>query len=88
MRTVFLAVLLVVFTSGVARGDIALATNVHARPQLPQGPFVRTAEGSIVGVGPKAALFSRDEGQTWQEQPLFDATKFEASGERALLRTK
>ena len=88
MRTVFLALLLVVFSSGVARGVIALTTNVHAQPQLPQGPFVRTAEGVIVGVGPKAALHSRDEGQTWLEQPLFDPTKFEASGERALLRTK
>jgi lysophospholipase L1-like esterase len=88
MRTVFLALLLVVFSSGVVRGDIALTANVHARLQLPQGPFVRTAEGSIVGVGPKAALHSRDEGQTWLEQPLFDATKFEASGERALLRTQ
>jgi lysophospholipase L1-like esterase len=88
MRTVFLALLLVVFTSCVARGEITLTNNVHAQPQLPQGPFVRTAEGVIIGVGQKAALLSRDEGQTWLEQTLFDQTKFEASGERALLRTK
>jgi lysophospholipase L1-like esterase len=88
MRTVFLALLLVVFSSGVARGDIVLTANVHARPHLPQGPFVRTAEGIIVGIGPKVALLSRDEGQTWVEQTLLDPTKFEASGERALLRTK
>ncbi|NBQ58036.1 MAG: hypothetical protein EBU32_06565 [Opitutaceae bacterium] len=87
MRIVYLAFLLAVYASVVARGDIVLTTNVHAQPQLPQGPFVRTAEGVIIGVGLKAALHSRDEGQTWLEQPLFDPTKFESSGKRALLRT-
>ena len=88
MRTVVLAFLLVVFSAGFARGAIALSPDVYALPALPQGPFVRTAAGNILGVGPTAALLSRDEGKTWQEQTLFDTTQFEASGERALLRTR
>lgn len=84
---------------------IGLATDHEARSQqtpapvihpagkvLPfphQGPFVRTADGSILCIDAKNSLRSDDEGLTWKQTPLFvDATRYTVSNERALLRTR
>ncbi len=54
-----------------------------------QGPFVRTADGSILCIDAKSSLRSDDEGRTWKQSPLFaDATHYTVSNERALLRTR
>ncbi|MEY2882015.1 MAG: Sialidase [Verrucomicrobiota bacterium] len=72
-----------------ARAEIVLQENVRAVPaNSPQGPFVRAGDGAIWGVDPKGAIVSRDEGKTWTAREIFDGAKFEASGERALVRTR
>lgn len=54
-----------------------------------QGPFVTTADGSVLALSGKEALRSDDEGRTWTSIPLFeDPAKHTVSNERALLRTR
>ena len=71
-----------------ARAELVLQEKVTALPFPHQGPFVRTADGAIWGVEPAGALVSRDEGKTWEAKTIYDGQRFQASGERALLRTK
>ena len=71
-----------------ARAEIVLSEKVRSLAGAPQGPFVRAGDGAIWGVNAWGALVSRDEGRTWAPQAIFDGSRFEASGERALLRTK
>ncbi len=83
----FFAVACSVFGLGV-RAELTLQEKVRPLALPHHGPFVRTGDGAILGVGPKGASVSRDEGATWQERAIFDTVKFEASGERALVRTR
>lgn len=71
-----------------AHAEIGLQEKVRSLAGAPQGPFVRAGDGAIWGVEAKGALVSHDEGKSWQSKVIFDGVKFEASGERALLRTK
>lgn len=71
-----------------ARGEITLQERVTPLPFSHQGPFVRTADGAIWGVNEAGAIVSRDEGRTWETRVIFDASRFQPSKERALLRTK
>lgn len=71
-----------------ARADLVLQEKVSALPFPHQGPFVRGADGAIWGVDPAGALVSHDEGRTWEPKVIYDGQRFQASGERALLRTK
>lgn len=71
-----------------AHAEIGLQEKVRSLAGAPQGPFVRAGDGAIWGVDAKGALVSHDEGKSWQSKVIFDGVKFEASGERALLRTK
>lgn len=84
-RLLFVALLSLV---AFARAEIVLQEKVRSLTVAPQGPFVRTGDGVIWGVDPMGAIVSRDEGKTWTARAIFDAAKFEASGERALLRTR
>ena len=86
----FSRLLIVVVLSLVsfARAEIGVQEKVRTLAGAPQGPFVRAGDGAIWGVDAKGALVSRDEGRTWDAKIIFDGAKFEASGERALLRTK
>lgn len=60
-----------------------------ALPHTQQGPFVTTADGSVLCIDAKNALRSADEGRTWIATPLFpEPKKFTVSNERALLRTR
>lgn len=69
--------------------NIVLDPRGKAMPGLPLGPFVRLSDGAIMGVDGKDALISRDEGKTWQRQPIFTQDqKFTIRPERALLRTR
>lgn len=70
-------------------GDLEVDGRVDARPDLPLGPFVRLGDGAILTVNDTKALVSRDEGATWQEQPLFGPDQnLSVSTERALVRTR
>ena len=76
-----------------ARSQQASAPVTHpagkALPFPHQGPFVRTADGSILCIDAKSSLRSDDSGRTWKQSPLFaDATRYSVSNERALLRTR
>lgn len=86
----FSRLLLVILLSLVsfARAEIVLQEKVRSLSGAPQGPFIRAGDGAIWGVDAKGALVSHDEGKTWEPKAIFDGAKFEASGERALLRTK
>lgn len=58
-------------------------------PFTHQGPFVTTADGGVLCIDSKNALRSSDEGRTWSSTALFaEPGKFNASNERALLRTR
>ena len=92
------AILLFALTIGLAadheaRSQQASAPAIHpAGKVLPfphQGPFVRTADGSILCIDAKSSLRSDDEGRTWKQSRIFaDATRYSVSNERALLRTR
>ena len=71
-----------------ARAEIVLQEKVTPLPFPHQGPFVRTGDGAILGVDAAGTLVSRDEGATWASRPILPRERFEASGERALLRTR
>jgi len=69
--------------------NIVLDPRGEALPGLPLGPFVRLSDGAIMGVDGKDAVISRDEGKTWQRQPIFTQEQpFSIRPERALLRTR
>ena len=58
-------------------------------PFTHQGPFVAAIGGGVVCIDSKNALRSTDGGRTWNSTPLFaDPAQFNASNERALLRTR
>lgn len=66
---------------------------LHPRAQrLPSahyGPFVTTGDGGVLCFDAHHAHRSQDEGATWDSFPLFtDPSKYRASIERALLRTR
>ncbi|HOE12233.1 MAG TPA: sialidase family protein [bacterium] len=70
-------------------GWIQVEKRVRWMKSLPLGPFVRLPDGGVLGLSDTETLVSRDEGVTWESHPLFGPDrKLEASGERALLRTK
>ena len=72
-----------------AKAALQLHPAASALPFSHQGPFVSTADGSVLGVEAKDALRSNDDGRTWNKTPLFaDPAKFTVSNERALLRTR
>lgn len=71
-----------------ARAELVLQENVSPLTFPHQGPFVRAGDGAIWGVDAVEALVSRDEGASWQSRPILPPGRFEASGERALLRTR
>lgn len=88
-----IALTIVLATNHEARSQQTPAPVIHpagkALPFPHQGPFVHTADGSILCVDAKNSLRSNDEGQTWKPTPLFaDAARYTVSNERALLRTR
>lgn len=64
----------------------------HRLQELPSdrlGPFVVLDEQTLLAVEKDAVLTTRDEGKTWESRPLLpDGPKFDASEERALVRTR
>lgn len=69
--------------------DIAIHDLAEDMPELTLGPFVRLANGDILGVDEKQALRSQDEGETWSATPLFAADHdLVARPERALIHTR
>ncbi|MBL9200600.1 MAG: exo-alpha-sialidase [Opitutaceae bacterium] len=88
IRLAVASAFVVLLASTSARSEIQLHGQARALALPHHGPFVRTGDGAILGVGPKGASVSRDEGATWEERGIFDLAKFEASGERALVRTR
>ena len=69
--------------------NIVLDPRVTAIPDLPHGPFVRLADGGIMGVDENSAIVTHDDGKTWQSRPIFKSDKnFKIRPERAMMRTK
>lgn len=69
--------------------NIVLDPRVKELKGLPFGPFVRLADGGILGVDKRDAIVSHDEGKTWERRPIFAPDqKMEIRPERALLRTR
>jgi sialidase-1 len=61
---------------------------VEEIPGLKTGPFIRLSDGGVLTVEGTASCISYDEGQTWDEYPIFtDSDRFEIRTECALLRT-
>ena len=88
LPTTHLLLALWALVSPASRADILLQERVSALPFSHQGPFVRSADRAIWAVDARGALVSRDEGRSWTRRAIFDEARFEASGERALLRTR
>jgi len=56
---------------------------------IPMGPFVKLNDGHYLTVNEHNALISKDDGETWEERPLFEDTdQHEVRPERALVRTE
>ncbi|MBL9114697.1 MAG: exo-alpha-sialidase [Verrucomicrobiaceae bacterium] len=73
----------------LAADSPVLHPKAESLPHVHQGPFVTTADGSILCIDSKSAHRSADGGLTWTRTALFDEpTKFAVSNERALLRTR
>lgn len=77
---------------GKATGDnLWIDPRVSDLPGLPQGPFVRLPDGSVLAAeSPNSALVSTDEGRSWQKRGILfrDAQKYALRPERALLCTR
>jgi hypothetical protein len=72
----------------VKGGTLEIHPAVEWKETLSQGPFVRLADGGILGIDGTSAIVSHDEGITWETRPLFTAERnLKASSERAMLRT-
>ena len=71
------------------RDNIVLDPRVKPVLGLPHGPFIRVADGGIMGVKDRNAIVTHDDGKTWEKRPIFGPDqKFSIRSERALLRTK
>lgn len=70
-------------------GWIEVPECVAWRNDLPLGPFVRLADGGVLGIHETEAIISRDDGATWESHPLAASTghAFNVRPERALIRT-
>lgn len=91
-RPALMARLAFVILASVAQDAVAGPLVLHPQaaplPTGQQGPFVTTGDGGILCVDAQHAWHSVDEGVTWQRYALFrDASRFQVSNERALLRT-
>jgi lysophospholipase L1-like esterase len=87
-RAILMRVFAVCLLFTAARAEIVLQEKVERLAVPHQGPFVRAGDGAIWGVDERGALVSRDEGTTWEAREIFDGTRFRATKERALFRTK
>ncbi|MHB1079428.1 MAG: GDSL-type esterase/lipase family protein [Prosthecobacter sp.] len=84
-----LTLLLGITATAFAADSPTLHPKATALPFTHQGPFVTTADSSVLCIDAKNALRSTDEGRTWSTTPLFaEPAKFNVSNERALLRTR
>ena len=89
MRLLFLPLLLLSSAFAFAADSPTLHPKAAPLPFTHQGPFLTTADGSVLCIDARNALRSTDEGRTWSSTPLFaEAKKFNVSNERALLRTR
>jgi photosystem II stability/assembly factor-like uncharacterized protein len=72
---------------------MTLDARVRPLPHAYQGPFVRLADGAIVGIEKNTVIRSTDEGKTWTTSDVFSAEQQAAlnlaiSNERALLLSR
>lgn len=74
-RTIF-GTLLFFLVSGTTWGEVTLHEKARPFPSAYNGPFVHTAEGSVLGMGNAHAHVSSDKGRTWQLYPALDPTRF------------
>lgn len=71
-----------------ATAAVLVSEKVTVKP-LPQGPFVRLADGSLLTVDlDHSVLVADPEGKTWTARPFLDPATFKLRPERALIRTK
>ena len=76
-------------TIASAAENIVLDPRVTPIPDLPHGPFVRLADGGILGVSENSAIVTHDDGKTWQARPIFKSNEsFKIRPERAMMRTR
>ena len=72
---------------------MTLHSQVRPLPHTYQGPFVRLADGTIVGIEQNTVICSTDEGRTWTANEIFSPEQqaklnLRVSNERALLLTR
>jgi len=67
---------------------VYLADNVSPLAIEKSGPFVRNARNELVFVEGRSAFLSKDEGQTWQDYPLFDSDDFLIQDTRSFWATE
>ncbi len=77
-------------TACAEAAELKLDTRVKQLPTDLLGPFVHTADGSILAIDSSATMLSTDQGKTWSEpRGLFDKdVDITVSKERQLLRTQ
>jgi len=75
-------------TVATRAGWLEIHPKVEWKKSLPQGPFVRLADGGILGVDGTNAIISHDEGDAWDTRALFtEGQNLRVSSERAMMRT-
>lgn len=71
--------------------EVWIDSSASKLPTSKLGPFVHTADGTVLAIESDATFISADGGATWSElQPLIGAIdkNIQVSNERAMLRTK
>jgi sialidase-1 len=73
----------------ITSNGIWIPRNTEEMKGMILGPFARNSDGHIVAIDGNKCAISKDEGKTWNRYELFeDPSKFDISGERALLKTR
>ncbi|HYF36612.1 MAG TPA: sialidase family protein, partial [Prosthecobacter sp.] len=85
----FLAASLLLSCACLHAGPLIIHPKAAPLPADHQGPFITTGGGGILCFDAQWSHISQNEGRTWDKHPFFpDPSKFEASRERTLIRTR
>ena len=89
MKTLILIFHLAACVLTAAENPLTFHPLAKPLPFRHQGPFITTADNSVLCFDSVNALRSADAGKTWTATPLFgSSSKYKTSNERAMLRTR
>lgn len=73
---------------GVKKPELWLAPGVESLNVSNTGPFVVVGDGTLVSVRGGDALLSKDEGKTWEKNPVSASVPIDASVEQGIILTR